>query len=355
MRRQQLDSNLSHRFQWNSLGFLLFLPKTRFDQPHTRDPGLLLQSPQPSFGKKRKTKIAFSLMSAEDLLADLDELPSDDDEEQEGLGFEEDQEEQQLENDDDDDNAMDEEEERATSPSLPPQQVVELFQLLESKHTRDILQQLDNASADDGYKLVVQANQLAADVDSEVLLAFKHVRDIYCKRFPELEGLVPSATDYLKAVRVIGNVMDLKLEGVLPPSNVMMIVVTASTSSGLPLTPEEFEQVQKGCDYALALDVARKKLHDFVTSKMNIIAPNLSVLVGSSVAAKLMGTAGGLLPLSRMPACNVALLGSMKKTLAGLSSSSNPQKRSAFLYQCDLITGIRPDLRVKAQRIISAK
>lgn len=43
----------------------------------------------------------------------------------------------------------------------------------------------------------------------------------------------------------------------------------------------------------------------FVESRMNKVAPNLSALVGSEIAARLMGVAGGLLALSRMPACNV--------------------------------------------------
>lgn len=43
----------------------------------------------------------------------------------------------------------------------------------------------------------------------------------------------------------------------------------------------------------------------FVEGRMQGIAPNLSAAVGSEVAARLMGVAGGLLALSRMPACNV--------------------------------------------------
>ena len=43
----------------------------------------------------------------------------------------------------------------------------------------------------------------------------------------------------------------------------------------------------------------------FVESKMHNIAPNLSLVCGSEVAARLMGVAGGLLALSKMPACNV--------------------------------------------------
>jgi U4/U6 small nuclear ribonucleoprotein PRP31 len=38
---------------------------------------------------------------------------------------------------------------------------------------------------------------------------------------------------------------------------------------------------------------------------MHQIAPNLSAAIGSEVAARLMGVAGGLMSLSKMPACNV--------------------------------------------------
>lgn len=42
--------------------------------------------------------------------------------------------------------------------------------------------------------------------------------------------------------------------------------------------------------------------------KMHHIAPNLSAVVGSEIAAKLMGVAGGLKALSKMPACNVQVM-----------------------------------------------
>lgn len=36
-----------------------------------------------------------------------------------------------------------------------------------------------------------------------------------------------------------------------------------------------------------------------------MLAPNLSAIVGTTVAAKLLGVAGGLNALAKMPACNV--------------------------------------------------
>ena len=42
---------------------------------------------------------------------------------------------------------------------------------------------------------------------------------------------------------------------------------------------------------------------------MNMLAPNLSAIVGTTTAAKLLGVAGGLSGLAKMPACNVHVRG----------------------------------------------
>ena len=43
----------------------------------------------------------------------------------------------------------------------------------------------------------------------------------------------------------------------------------------------------------------------YVSSRMNVLAPNLSAIVGTTTAAKLLGVAGGLAALAKMPSCNV--------------------------------------------------
>lgn len=42
----------------------------------------------------------------------------------------------------------------------------------------------------------------------------------------------------------------------------------------------------------------------YVSSRMNVLAPNLSAIVGTTTAAKLLGVAGGLAGLAKMPSCN---------------------------------------------------
>jgi U4/U6 small nuclear ribonucleoprotein PRP31 len=60
--------------------------------------------------------------------------------------------------------------------------------------------------------LILITNQfcikLATEIDQEINVIHKFVRDKYEKRFPELESLVPQPLDYINTVRLLGNDID---------------------------------------------------------------------------------------------------------------------------------------------------
>ncbi|GIL61071.1 hypothetical protein Vafri_15470 [Volvox africanus] len=97
----------------------------------------------------------------------------------------------------------------------------------------------------------------------------------------------------------------IPLDDMLPAATVMVVTVTATSTSGKPLDEEALSRVLAGCEMAVKLDEDKRTVLQFVESKMNEVAPNLSAVVGTEIAAKLMGVAGGLLALSRMPSCNI--------------------------------------------------
>jgi U4/U6 small nuclear ribonucleoprotein PRP31 len=92
----------------------------------------------------------------------------------------------------------------------------------------------------------------------------------------------------------------------------------------------------------------------YVSSRMNILAPNLSAIVGTTTAAKILGVAGGLGGLSKMPACNVHLLGAQKKIAAGFSTATQ-KRHTGFIFQSDIVQSCPPELRMKIQRTVGAK
>jgi hypothetical protein len=66
--------------------------------------------------------------------------------------------------------------------------------------------------------------------------------------------------------------------------------------------PPEGTVATKSLGLAVLTDL---QIFQYVSSRMNVLAPNLSAIVGTTTAAKLLGVAGGLGGLSKMPACNV--------------------------------------------------
>ncbi|KAL6052925.1 U4/U6 small nuclear ribonucleoprotein Prp31 [Balamuthia mandrillaris] len=211
--------------------------------------------------------------------------------------------------------------------------------------------------ADPEYGLIVRCTEMTAKLSDELQLVHKFVRDHYAKKFPELESLVLNPLDYAKAVKRIGNETDLtvvNLSDILPPATVMVVSVTASTTEGTPLPESKMERIVEGCDEIIALDTARQRILGYVESRMSYIAPNLSIIVGTSIAAKLMGAAGGLTALSKMPSGNVQILGSKKRALGGFASISL-RSHTGFIDDCEILQHTPQSLKMKARRLMAGK
>ncbi|KAA8567071.1 hypothetical protein EYC84_010146 [Monilinia fructicola] len=221
------------------------------------------------------------------------------------------------------------------------------------------------------YHLLTQANTLSTSIDSEIILVHKFIRDHYSIRFPELETLVTNPLDYAKVVTIIGNgPMDSEniktlqtskdnrlgatLRSVLDGPSVMIVTVEATTTKGREMLPHELERVFRACDMTLALDRAKKTLTDYVQSRMNLFAPNLTALIGSLTAAQLLNFAGGLTGLAKTPACNLPPLGSNKSSGTGFATNVGVRQQG-FLYHSPIIQGVSNDLKKQAMRIVSAK
>ena len=68
---------------------------------------------------------------------------------------------------------------------------------------------------------------------------------------------------YIRTVRALGNSEDptkVNLQGIHPPAIIMSVLVTATTTTGQPLTEASWEAVQRACDLADRLEEARKKV-----------------------------------------------------------------------------------------------
>jgi U4/U6 small nuclear ribonucleoprotein PRP31 len=210
---------------------------------------------------------------------------------------------------------------------------------------------------DPEYDCVVKNNSILLKIDEEMITFHKYIQEMYSKKFSELEQHVMNPLDYARVVKMIGDSKDISnidFSSILPSSTSIVLKITFSTSKPeLELTNEEMEKIYKGCDEILKLEKIKKEILSYISSRMNIVSPSLSLLVGTTIAAQLIGTAGGLEELSKIPGPNIQLLGRTKRSLSGFSSKTlNP---FGFIGNCELVQSSPPSLRKKIVRIVSMK
>lgn len=157
------------------------------------------------------------------------------------------------------------------------------------KNPRKSSDLLGSVEQDPEYQLIVESNNIAVDIDNEISLIHKFVKDKYQKRFPELDSLIMNEMDYIHAVKELGNDVEQAknneiLQKILTQATIMIVSVTASTTQGTNLNEEELRQIREACDMAIELSEFKLKIFEYVESRMTFIAPNLSAIVGASVS-----------------------------------------------------------------------
>lgn len=136
------------------------------------------------------------------------------------------------------------------------------------------------------------------------------------------------------------------------PENKIMLFAVCTYSTRL--SPAELDTIVEACQVGENLDQCKADIYAFVESRMAFIAPNLSAIVGPSIAAKLTGIAGGLMHLSRIPSSNLMLLGAQHKTLSGFSHTTMTQHAGIIFYS-DMVQNLPKDIHRRAARLIANK
>jgi nucleolar protein 56 len=102
------------------------------------------------------------------------------------------------------------------------------------------------------------------------------------------------------------------------------------------------------------LSAARTDLAKEVSTRANRVMPNTSTLIGGLVAARLMAHAGGLLPLSRLPASAIQVLGARTALFAHLRTKS-PSPKHGIIFQHRRVHNAPREQRGRVARALAGK
>jgi nucleolar protein 56 len=204
---------------------------------------------------------------------------------------------------------------------------------------------------------IIQAINSLDEIDKIANALSSRLREWYGLHFPELENVIDSINGYAQIV-LAGKRESLTKkifeDAGFPDSKVEMLSLVASKSRGGDISEKNLEIVQSMAKQMLDLHELRKNLEEHVESEMDIVAPNISAILGTAVGARILGRAGSLTKLASMPASTVQVIGAEKALFRALKTGAQPPKHG-LLFQHTLVHAAPRWQRGKIARAIAAK
>ena len=187
--------------------------------------------------------------------------------------------------------------------------------------------------------MVIQAVGLLDDLDKEINNYAMRLREWYGWHFPEVGKIIADNLTYAKVVQAIGmrtNTKHTNLSEILTPEDEAHVKEAAEISMGSEIWTEDELNIKELCAQIIFLSEYRASLSEYLRNRMMQIAPNLTIMVGELVAARLISHAGSLISLAKMPASTIQIFGAEKALFRALRTKHETPKYG-LIYQASFV------------------
>lgn len=150
------------------------------------------------------------------------------------------------------------------------------------------------------------------------------------------------------------NASKTDLSDILPEEIETQVKEMAEVSMGTEIAEEDMMNINYLCRNVLDLQDYRTQLFEYLKNRMIAIAPNLTILVGELVGARLISHAGSLLNLAKHPASTVQILGAEKALFRALKTKHDTPKYG-LIYHAQLVGQSNSKIKGKMSRMLAAK
>jgi len=205
--------------------------------------------------------------------------------------------------------------------------------------------------------MIVQAVSLLDDLDKELNNYIMRCREWYGWHFPELGKIITDNLAFVRTVELMGtreNAKSIDLSDVLPEEVEEKVKEAAEISMGTEISGEDIINIKHLCQQVVEIQEYRGQLYEYLKNRMMAIAPNLTVLVGELVGARLIAHAGTLMNLAKHPASTVQILGAEKALFKALKTKHDTPKYG-LIYHAQLVGQSGTKLKGKVSRMLAAK
>lgn len=209
---------------------------------------------------------------------------------------------------------------------------------------------------------IIQASATIDGQDKGINTFFMRVREWYGWHFPELIKIESDNYRYARLVLVIGNkagLTDDRLHDIAAcvgedGDKAQAIIDAAKVSMGRDISEEDLEIINSFATIVTKQYEDRKEISGYLDRKMNIVAPNLQTLIGTSVASRLISQAGSLTNLAKYPASTLQILGAEKALFRALKTKGNTPKYG-IIYHSSYIGKAGPKVKGRISRFLANK
>lgn len=213
-------------------------------------------------------------------------------------------------------------------------------------------------SSDKVDTMIIQAVGLLDELDKEINTYAMRVKEWYGWHFPEMQKIVNDNAQYSKVVLASGfrtNIREKDLSSILEDETIeATLKESAEVSMGTEISDLDIIHIQSLAEQVVSLTDYRAQLFEYLRNRMNAIAPNLTILVGELVGARLISHAGSLMNLAKQPASTVQILGAEKALFRALKTKHDTPKYG-LIYHASLVGQAAPKHKGKISRVLAAK
>ncbi|CAB0020529.1 unnamed protein product [Nesidiocoris tenuis] len=205
--------------------------------------------------------------------------------------------------------------------------------------------------------MIVQAICLLDELDKELNNYTMRCREWYGWHFPELGKILTDNVAFVKVVKLMGtreNAANTDLSDLLPEDVEEKVKEAAEVSMGTEISEDDIDNIQRLCDQVLEMTLYRSQLYDYLKSRMTAIAPNLTVLLGELVGARLISHSGSLINLAKQPASTLQIFGAEKALFRALKTQKDTPKYG-LIYHANLVSTASAKNKGKMSRSLAAK
>lgn len=201
----------------------------------------------------------------------------------------------------------------------------------------------ESASED---KHLIQAINSIDEIDESISKLIERIREWYALYFPEMDTIKNNET-YIRLISQNKSKEEIiKAKPDAFPGDIIDL--------DEDINPIDLEIMNNYAKSIHEMQKTRRDIEDYIDAKMESLAPNLRLLVGSSLGAKLISHAGGIKRLAMYPSSTIQIMGAEKALFRHLKSGDRPPKYG-LIYQHPQVRGAKWWNRGKIARMLAGK